>query len=130
MAFTKKTWTDRLVEYPSRRQLTKTDGTTEIVDVARSEGTVSQEGDAFSAENMNDLENRIAYALGITTGILSAGSTSITLQSAEITTNSILSFYTSIYGVSPTSVAVGSKKVVLTFDAQETDMEVGVRVDG
>ena len=60
MAFEQKTWTDRLTEYPTRRKLTKTDGTTEIVDVARLEGTISQEGDAFSAENMNDLEQRIA----------------------------------------------------------------------
>lgn len=60
MAFEQKTWTDRLSEYPTRRQLTKSDGSTEIVDVARLEGTISQEGDAFSAENMNNLEQRIA----------------------------------------------------------------------
>lgn len=60
MAFEQKTWTDRLSEYPNRRQLTKSDGTTEIVEVARLEGTISQEGDAFSAENMNDLEQRVA----------------------------------------------------------------------
>lgn len=62
MAFSQKTWTKRLSEYPTRRQLTYTDGTTAIVDVARSEGTVSAEGDAFSDTNMNDLEQRIADA--------------------------------------------------------------------
>lgn len=60
MAFTKKTWKDRISEYPTRRQLTKTDGSTDTVTVARDEGTISQEGDAFSAANMNDLEGRIA----------------------------------------------------------------------
>jgi len=60
MAFTQKTWKDRLTEYPTRRKLTQTDGTSVIVDVARLEGTISQEGDAFSAENMNNLEERIA----------------------------------------------------------------------
>lgn len=60
MAFVKKTWKKRLSEYPTRRQLTYTDGTTALVEVARAEGTISQEGDAFSDANMNDLEQRIA----------------------------------------------------------------------
>ena len=60
MAFVKKTWTDRMSQYPTRRVLTDTTtGTTQTVTVARSEGEVSQTGDAFSAANMNDLENRI-----------------------------------------------------------------------
>lgn len=62
MAFVKKTWKKRLSEYPTRRQLTYTNGTTAIVDVARLEGTISQEGDAFSDTNMNDLEQRVADA--------------------------------------------------------------------
>lgn len=57
--FQKKTWEDRITEYPARRTLTQTDGTAQIVTVARSEGSITQEGDAFSAENMNDLEGRI-----------------------------------------------------------------------
>ena len=60
MAFVKKIWTDRIAEYINRRTLTKEDGSTELVTVARSEGTVSQEGDAFNADNMNDLEERVA----------------------------------------------------------------------
>lgn len=59
MAFAKKTWKDRIAEFPTRRRLTKEDNTSELVTVAREEGTLSQEGDAFSAENMNDLESRI-----------------------------------------------------------------------
>lgn len=58
-AWAKKVWKDRKTEYPTRRTLTKTDGSQEIVTVARNEGNVSQEGDAFSAANMNDLEERI-----------------------------------------------------------------------
>ena len=57
--FTKKTWKDRIAEYPTRRRLTKEDGSAELVTVAREEGTISVEGDAFSAENMNDLEKRV-----------------------------------------------------------------------
>lgn len=62
MAFEKKTWKNRLSEFPGRRLLSiisKTD-TEMVVDVTRHEGEVSQDGDAFSAANMNDLEQRIA----------------------------------------------------------------------
>lgn len=60
MAFVTKTWKDRMVEYAGRRKL-KNVATGEVVlmDVSRSEGTVSQAGDAFSAANMNNLEQRI-----------------------------------------------------------------------
>lgn len=63
MAFKKKTWKDRLVEFAGRRTLKRISGSADsqmVVDVSRNEGTVSQAGDAFSAANMNDLEQRIA----------------------------------------------------------------------
>lgn len=63
MAFVKKTWKDRLVEFAGRRTLTKVSGNVDsalVVDVTRSEGEISQVGDTFSAANMNDLEDRIA----------------------------------------------------------------------
>lgn len=60
MAFKKKTWKDRMVEYAGRRKLTNISTNQSIIcDVARSEGTVSQEGDALSSQNLNDLEQRI-----------------------------------------------------------------------
>lgn len=59
MAFEKKVWEDRIAEFINRRVLTKENGDVELVTVARSEGTVSAEGDAFNAETMNDLEERI-----------------------------------------------------------------------
>ena len=58
MAFVIKSWVDRVVQYPGRRLLTAT-ATPNEYDVTRAEGTVTQAGDAFSASNMNDLENRI-----------------------------------------------------------------------
>ena len=70
-AWAKKVWKDRQTEYPTRRTLTKTDGSQEIVTVARNEGAVSQEGDAFSAANMNDLEERIDAGFTEVTGKLS-----------------------------------------------------------
>ena len=60
MAFVTKTWMDRLVEYAGRRKLKNVaTGEEVLMDVSRSEGTVSQAGDAFSAANMNNLEQRI-----------------------------------------------------------------------
>lgn len=73
MAFKKKTWKDRITEFPTRRTLNKSDGSSEIVTVARAEGTVSQEGDAFNAANMNDLENRIDQANNDLSKLINSG---------------------------------------------------------
>lgn len=59
MAYTKKEWTDRNVQYPGRRKLSAVSGQTDVYDVVRNEGTITAAGDAFSAENMNDLEDRV-----------------------------------------------------------------------
>lgn len=60
MAFVKKEWKDRLVEFAGRRKL-KNVATNEstTVDVSRNEGEILQAGDAFSADNMNNLEGRV-----------------------------------------------------------------------
>lgn len=60
MAYEKKTWKNRQSEYPNRRTLTPVDGQENTFDVARAEGLVMEEGDAFDQEEMNDLEERIA----------------------------------------------------------------------
>lgn len=78
-------------------------------------------------------DKRIVKELGgsnVIKGTLYAGNTTITISDASIQNNSILSFYTSIYGVNPTSVAVNNGSVVLTFIAQATNMVVGVKVEG
>jgi len=58
--YTLKNWKNRNVEFPGRRTLTDTiSGTSQTVDVTRSEGTITEAGDAFDASTMNDLEGRI-----------------------------------------------------------------------
>lgn len=58
--YTLKNWKNRDVEFPGRRTLTDViAGTSQTVDVTRSEGTVTEAGDAFDASTMNDLEGRI-----------------------------------------------------------------------
>lgn len=59
MSFSKKTWKNRVTQFPTKRKLIHADETEEVVQVERAEGTVTEEGDVFSAGNMNDLENRI-----------------------------------------------------------------------
>ena len=65
MIYEKKTWLDRIAENITGRLLTYEDGSTALVNVERNEGEISQEGDAFSGENMNDFEERIATAFDI-----------------------------------------------------------------
>lgn len=63
MSFLKKIWQNRQSEHPSRRMLTNVNtNDVMLVDVARSEGEVLAEGDAFDESNMNDLEDRIENA--------------------------------------------------------------------
>ena len=63
MAFTKKTWKDRIAQYLNRRRLTDVDtGDIKTVTVTRDEGGITEEGDIFNAATMNDLENRINNA--------------------------------------------------------------------
>ena len=56
--FEKKTWVNRQSEHPARRRLTPT-GSDNEYDIARAEGVVMEDGDAFDADTMNDLERRI-----------------------------------------------------------------------
>lgn len=61
MSYNRKTWQNRNSEHPYRRTLTDTTtGTSQTVDVTRAEGEVTTEGDAFDANNMNNMEGRIA----------------------------------------------------------------------
>ena len=57
--FEKKTWVNRQSEHPARRRLTPTGNDNEY-DVARAERVIMEDGDAFDAETMNDLEKRVA----------------------------------------------------------------------
>lgn len=74
MAFKKKTWEDRLSEFPGRRLLKiisrSSDDSEFVADVSRNEGVVSRNGNAFSAANMNDLEQRIEEEFNIINGNL------------------------------------------------------------
>lgn len=62
-AYVSKTWKNTVAQYPNRRTITDiSNNTSTTVDVVRSIGTVSQEGDAWNADNMNGMESRINSA--------------------------------------------------------------------
>ncbi len=86
MAFTKKTWVDRMVEFAGRRKLTNVSNSSSVVyDVERAEGVVQQEGTAFSAANMNDLETRIANAITATDSTVTTLNNNFNQLSTQIT---------------------------------------------
>lgn len=75
-------------------------------------------------EDVTALENKFKDFL-IT---LTAGSTDCTIPSALITTDSTIEIFTSVYGVNPESVTVTSGSITVVFEAQESDVDVKVRV--
>lgn len=79
------------------------------------------------SDKRNIVENSSASAI---TGTLTAGSTSITLRSDKITSASLISIYTDTYSAQPTNVTGGEGYVTITFDAQSSNVTVGVTVDG
>lgn len=87
-----------------------------------------------SHQDLSGLKNRVTALeekvnKEIIRGTLPAGETTITISDNSITTDSVLSFYTSIYGVNPKKVSTEAGSVTLEFKAQTEDMEVGVSVD-
>lgn len=70
-----------------------------------------------------------SYKLAATVkGILTAGSTTITLSDDAITSNSKFDFYTSIFGINPISVTVATGSITLIFESQAVDVIVEVEV--
>lgn len=61
-------------------------------------------------------------------GTLTAGNTTVTLSSSAITTDSTFEFYTDAYGLSPIDVSVSTGSITLTFEEQEANVGVKVRV--
>lgn len=119
MAFNKKTWQNRVSEQPQRRLLTPTDGGTPMtVDVTRQEGLVIQDGDAFSAENMNDLETRIKNTFDSDEATLNSVNNKANTNASNISTlqsnlasvsNRVTTNTNSINGLSTRMTAVENK---------------------
>ena len=57
---------------------------------------------------------------------LAAGSTTLTISDNRITTNSMIDYYTDVYGVSPSNMTVSTGQIVFTFPAQASAVNVKV----
>lgn len=56
--FEKREWLNRQSQFPSRRRLTEVPGVENVYEIDRAEGDIAETGNAFDADNMNDLEDR------------------------------------------------------------------------
>lgn len=64
MGFVKKLWKNRVSEFPRQYQMTQTaNGRKQLIELELKDGAVTEEGDRFDADTMNDLEDRIEAAL-------------------------------------------------------------------
>ena len=82
---------------------------------------------------LNTSEKKVLGAINevrgtFVTGTLTAGSTSITLSDASITTSSTIDIYVSTFGIQPTNAVVSTGSITLSFLAQASDISVKVRV--
>ena len=82
-------------------------------------------------DNMDKIDEELfkrAIKPTVLTGTLATGNTSLTLKSDAVTKSSIIDIYTSVYGINPSNVSVSTGSITLTFDAQESSVEVRVEV--
>lgn len=77
------------------------------------------------AGDVTDIHTELTSLL---TGTISAGSTTVTISDASITTNSIIDIYFNDKVLSPTSVVVTNGAITITIDIETTITYVGVRV--
>ena len=120
--FEKKTWTDRITEYPKRRRLNEVEGQPNIFDVDREEGIITSEGDAFNSTNMKSLENRIEVAFDNTETKINTARAGVELYSSGGTRGTITLSdnvsnydYLEIYWKENTTTSFFCSKVSPTF---------------
>lgn len=57
--YVSKVWKDLQAEYPTRYTLLKSDQSQEVVTIQNNFGTITESGDVFDKQTMEDLEGRI-----------------------------------------------------------------------
>ena len=77
-----KTWTDEVVEYPTRYKITHADTTEEQVNIATDFGNETQAGDVWESTCMNNLESRISAGFASVQDVLN-GTTDPTAQQGK-----------------------------------------------
>lgn len=62
-------------------------------------------------------------------GTLTAGSLSVDIRIGYNHQNAKISVFTSVFGVNPTNITLGGAYIGVRFEAQQTDVDVIVRVE-
>lgn len=94
--------------------------TTSNGDIATRRVSVNGESTVFSSWKVNGEL--------ILSGVLTSGSTSITLTDPDIKSTSTISVYTDVFGVNPKTVTTEDGNITLTFTSQSTDVNIKVSV--
>lgn len=107
------------------RVIENEDGTVSFEDVTAYE----VKGNHFGADEVNAIHAGLNELHGVELiGTLAARETTIVLENEAITTESTIDIYTNVYGVNPAEVRVEAGTITLTFEVQEGDVGVKVRV--
>lgn len=59
---------------------------------------------------------------------LAAGATTVTISDQRITSDSLIDIYTDVYGVNPTAATATTGSLTLTFEAQQSAINIRVRI--
>lgn len=85
-------------------------------------------GQVLGYDGSNWVNRPIGTPYTDVTGTLTTGETSVVISDESIATTSTIDIYTDVYGVNPTAVVVSAGSVTLTFEAQESNLGVKVRI--
>ena len=80
----------------------------------------------FESYDKAEIDSKLGKAL--LTGVLNAGESSIVFEDDSIDENASFDFYTSIYGINPSSVVVDTGSITLRFEPIGVDLGVKIRV--
>lgn len=105
------------------------------IDYLRGDGTWQPVLDSLETVMANTQSGCLAgglalkEAVGTTlTATLAAGETTLVFTDDSITDNSMINVYTDQHGMTPSTITYENEALTLTFDAQETDIRVKVRI--
>lgn len=90
--------------------------------------TSPTDGQVLGYDGSNWVNRPIGTPYTDVTGTLAAGETSLVISNEDIATTSTIDIYADTYGVNPTNVVVANGSVTLTFEAQESNLGVKVRI--
>ena len=98
-------------------------------DIYSVSNVVANSGTPTSVLSKIRIDNSVYAIQGIeVTGTLTAGQTTLTINNAKITTSSTFNIYTNPYGAILTDIVATSGKLVLTFEEQQQNVSVKVRI--